>query len=98
MNTLNPRDYTDTPDHDDACMVCDKIDCICPPEEEFGVCSAKGETSTGDVSVPAPVEPPSDSWEAIEKQLDYWADMDAAYWLQRKEKEYTKWLERTYGI
>jgi len=33
MNTLNRRDYTDTPDHDDACMVCDKIDCICPPDE-----------------------------------------------------------------
>ena len=32
MNTLNFRDYTETPDHDDACMVCDKIDCICPPE------------------------------------------------------------------
>jgi len=35
MNTLNRRDYTDTPDHDDACMVCDKIDCICPPEPPF---------------------------------------------------------------
>ncbi len=22
------------PNHDDACMVCDKIDCICPPEDE----------------------------------------------------------------
>src|SRR6187401_2956855 len=37
MNTLNFRDYTDTPDHDDACMVCDKIDCICPPEEDLPV-------------------------------------------------------------
>jgi len=34
MNTLNFRDYTDTPDHDDACMVCDKIDCICPPDRD----------------------------------------------------------------
>jgi hypothetical protein len=24
----------DQPDHDDACMVCDKVDCVCPPENE----------------------------------------------------------------
>jgi hypothetical protein len=28
-----PIDYG--PQHDDACMVCDKIDCICPPELDY---------------------------------------------------------------
>ncbi len=54
--------------------------------------------SGGDVCVsPAPSEQP-DSWEAISAQLDYWADMDREYWRQRKEKEYTSWLERNYRI
>jgi hypothetical protein len=40
----------------------------------------------------------TDTWEAIEAQLDHWAEMDREYWRQRKEKEYTVWLERTYGV
>jgi hypothetical protein len=39
-----------------------------------------------------------DTWEAIEAQLDHWAEMDREYWRQRKEKEYAVWLERTYGV
>jgi hypothetical protein len=39
-----------------------------------------------------------DTWEAIEAQLDHWAEMDREYWRQRKEKEYATWLERTYGV
>jgi hypothetical protein len=40
----------------------------------------------------------TDTWEAIEAQLDHWAEMDREYWRQRKEKEYATWLERTYGL
>jgi hypothetical protein len=40
----------------------------------------------------------TDTWEAIEAQLDHWAEMDREYWRQRKEKEYATWLERTYGV
>jgi hypothetical protein len=39
-----------------------------------------------------------DTWEAIAAQLDHWADMDAFYWTQRKEKAYADWMERTYGL
>jgi hypothetical protein len=44
----------------------------------------------------APAQP--DTWEAIEAQLNFWAEMDREYWRQRKEKEYITWLERTYGV
>jgi hypothetical protein len=45
---------------------------------------------------PATADPKPESWEAISAQLDYWADMDAKYWSQRKEKEYEAWWNRTY--
>lgn len=41
---------------------------------------------------------PFDSWEAIEAQLDHWAALDRKYWEQRKEREYTAWLERAYRV
>jgi hypothetical protein len=54
------------------------------------------EAPKADACPPAQTLP--DTWEAIEAQLDHWAEMDREYWRQRKEKEYAAWLERTYGV
>jgi len=40
----------------------------------------------------------TDTWEAISAQLDYWAQMDAEYWIQRRVTEYGRLLSRTYGV
>jgi hypothetical protein len=33
-NWIERQPIDDGPQHEDACMVCDKIDCICPPDCE----------------------------------------------------------------
>jgi hypothetical protein len=59
---------------------------------------SQGPTSSGSGSSAPPAQTLHDTWEAIEAQLDHWAEMDREYWRQRKEKEYATWLERTYGV
>jgi hypothetical protein len=75
------------------------------PQDISSAGPAKGKTelspgehvpASGSSAPPAQTLP--DTWEAIEAQLDHWAEMDREYWRQRKEKEYAVWLERTYGV
>jgi len=33
-------------------------------------------------------------WEAIAAQIDYWRDMDLAYWQWRREQAYQAYLDR----
>jgi hypothetical protein len=42
-NWIERQPIDDGPQHEDACMVCDKIDCECPPEsmEPTDICGEK---------------------------------------------------------
>jgi hypothetical protein len=42
---IDPADEPGPPDHDEACMVCDKVNCECPSEEEIEPKVTKGNRS-----------------------------------------------------
>jgi hypothetical protein len=67
------REMTDEtpPNHDDACPVCDKIDCVCPPEPEHQMTLTVHDLSACPPEPVTTLDHPLKHYFPVEREVDY---------------------------
>jgi hypothetical protein len=66
---IERSDYDQPPNPDDACMVCEKRDCVCPSDPNLGLQEAVEPNENTETGKPF-------TWPTIQQQIDYWKTHD----------------------